>query len=68
MLLPPALMKVRLFISASAALLCLWLGATYVRVVPMETYGESVAPESDRSLVEVTPSLPAQPGMVIASQ
>lgn len=65
MLPPPALMKVRLFISASAALLCLWLGATYVRVVPMDTYGEGPAPETERVLAE---AMPGQPELVVASQ
>ncbi|BCX47198.1 hypothetical protein HAHE_11060 [Haloferula helveola] len=31
-------MKVRLFVTGSAALLATWLGVTYVREVPQENY------------------------------
>ena len=50
-------MNVRLFVSVSSVLLCLWLGATYVRVVPMDTYGsDGRAPEAPPVVQIETPS------------
>ena len=52
-------MKVRLFETFSAALLSLWLGATYVRVVPMETYSKSTPPVTETQMVELAPDFDA---------
>ena len=51
-------MKVRLFVSISAALLCVWLAATYVRVVPMHTYSSESAPADDVPMVQIEESTP----------
>ena len=40
-------MNVRAFVILSSLTLCAWLGATFVRVVPMHTYGGAAQGETE---------------------